>query len=181
MPGYKSLPLSLTAPGAERVRQAETSYRGGNAADAVRLLEEALEASLQLGPVLPGWLCGRLAAIYRSLERYDDEVFLLERYRESQVSDEARTRYDARLTKARAIAHRKRKSDSVGALESVRAIMQRPRRPRSKAGASTGVKSAFSPAVVNAVTVALAMHAEDSLEMSDAPDVGVEPLADLSS
>src|SRR6266576_3902526 len=100
MPGYKALPKSLVAPGADGVRQAESSYRGGNTTDATRLLEEALDVSLKLGPVVPGWLCGRLAALYRTLERYDDEVHLLERYRESQRTEEARTRYDARLSKA---------------------------------------------------------------------------------
>jgi hypothetical protein len=68
--------------------------------------------------------CGRLASIYRSLKRYDDEVELLERYRESQSSEEARTRFDARLSKARAIADRKRRP-STGALETVRQVRHR--------------------------------------------------------
>ena len=59
---------------------------------------------------MPGWICGRLASIYRTLKRYDDEVMLLERYRESQTTEEARTRFDARLSKARAIADRKRRA-----------------------------------------------------------------------
>ena len=71
---------------------------------------------------LPGWLCGRLAALYRALKRYDDEVLLLERYRESQTSEEARTRFDARLSKARAIAERKRRTDTR-ALASVRRVI----------------------------------------------------------
>ena len=54
--------------------------------------------------------------VYRTLKRYDDEVELLERYRESQTSEEARTRFDARLSKARAIAERKRRP-LTGALE----------------------------------------------------------------
>ncbi|MDB4891825.1 MAG: hypothetical protein JWL61_3680 [Gemmatimonadetes bacterium] len=168
MPGYRSLPTSLTAPGADGVRQAESSYRGGDPTDAARLLEEALEASAQRDPVLPGWLCGRLAALYRTLERHDDEVFLLERYRESQVSEEARTRYDARLTKARAIAFRKRKGDGSGALESVRAIIQRPRRSRTRSVRLPASASAFSPRVVNALACALATGVEESAELSDA-------------
>jgi hypothetical protein len=79
-----------------------------------------------MSPVLPGWLCGRLAALYRTQSRYDDEVRLLERYRESQASEDSRTRYDARLSKARAIAHKKRRSDST-ALSSIRSITRRRR------------------------------------------------------
>jgi len=82
---------------------------------------------------MPGWLCGRLASVYRSLKRYDDEVMLLERYRESQHSEDARTRFDARLSKARAIAERKRRAET-GALETVREVRrrssQRRRTPR---------------------------------------------------
>ena len=73
---------------------------------------------------MPGWVCGRLASIYRTLKRYDDEVELLERYRESQTSEEARTRFDARLSKARAIADRKRRP-VTGALETVREVRHR--------------------------------------------------------
>jgi hypothetical protein len=73
---------------------------------------------------MPGWVCGRLASIYRTLKRYDDEVDLLERYRESQTSEEARTRFDARLSKARAIADRKRRP-VTGALETVRQVRHR--------------------------------------------------------
>jgi hypothetical protein len=169
MPGYRSLPTSLTAPGADVVRQAEARYRDGDARIAVQLLEEALESSQKVSPVLPGWLCGRLAALYRSLERYDDEVFLLERYRESQVHEVARTRYDARLTKARAIADRKRKSDVDGPRDSIRALLQRPRRQRTKSvTASADSKCAFSTDVDTALTRALSIGADDSPEMMHA-------------
>jgi hypothetical protein len=47
--------------------------------------------------------------LYRSLERYDDEVRLLERYRDSQHDDALRLRFDARITTARALANRHRK------------------------------------------------------------------------
>ena len=96
MPGYKPLPLSVTGSEADQVRQAESRRRGGDPATAIRLLEDALEASLLLTPVLPGWLCGRLAALYRTIGRHDDEVLLLERFRDSQEVEEARTRYNAR-------------------------------------------------------------------------------------
>ena len=96
--------------------------RAGDATEAVRLLELTLDSCARTKPELPGWLCGRLAALYRSLKRYDDEVLLLERYRESQTSEEARTRFDARLSKARAIAERKRRTETR-ALASVRRVI----------------------------------------------------------
>jgi hypothetical protein len=53
-----------------------------------------------------GQLCGRLAALYRSLYRYDAEVALLERYEATQLNEDAPVRYKARRSKARSIAHR---------------------------------------------------------------------------
>jgi hypothetical protein len=107
---------------AEHVRYAEVLQRAGDPEEAVRLLERTLEDCSLATPELPGWLCGRLAALYRSLKRYDDEVRLLERYRDSQFSEDARTRFDARLSKARAIAERKRRTDTR-ALSSVRRVI----------------------------------------------------------
>ena len=124
MPGYRSLSSHLSGVAAEHAREAEVRQRGGDAESAALLLEEALEASLRVRPELPGWVCGRLASIYRTLKRYDDEVALLERYRDSQTSEEARNRFDARLSKARAIADRKRRSDT-GALATVRQVRSR--------------------------------------------------------
>jgi hypothetical protein len=122
VPGYKALPDEFDGPAAEQVRYAEVLQRAGAAAEAVRLLELTLESCVRTKPELPGWLCGRLAALYRALKRYDDEVRLLERYRESQSSEDARTRFDARLSKARAIAERKRRTDTR-ALASVRRVL----------------------------------------------------------
>src|SRR5919107_140514 len=135
MPGYKALPSFMTGAAADQVREAEARHKIGDSAAAVQLLEEALAASIATRPAYPGWLCGRLAALYRTLGRYDDEVHLLERYRESQTSEEARTRYDARLCKARTIAERKRRPDS-GALDSVRASLGRPRSRRSRSASA---------------------------------------------
>lgn len=155
MPGYKPLPISVIGAEADQVRQAESRRRGGDPETAIRLLEDALEVSLQLTPVLPGWLCGRLAALYRTIGRHDDEVLLLERYSDSQDVEEARTRYNARLSKARTIAERKRRSDS-GALDSVRALMGRPSARRAKARlALAAPEVTFSPAVLAALTAAL--------------------------
>ncbi|HUR29739.1 MAG TPA: hypothetical protein VM509_16225, partial [Planctomycetota bacterium] len=124
MPGYRSLSSHISGRAAEHAREAEVRQRDGDPEAAARLLEDALEASMRVRPELPGWVCGRLASIYRTLKRYDDEVLLLERYRESQSSEEARTRFDARLSKARAIADRKRRPDT-GALATVRQVRTR--------------------------------------------------------
>lgn len=152
MPGYKALPAFMTGDAADQVREAEARHRIGDSATAVALLEEALAASVVLRPILPGWLCGRLAALYRTLGRYDDEVRLLERYRDSQTSEEARTRYDARLCKARTIAERKRRSQS-GALDSVRASLGRPRARRSRGG-SPSQSPQLAPPAPSSVSVA---------------------------
>jgi len=170
MPGYKPLPPSVTGPEADQVRQAESRRRGGDALTAVRLLEDALVASLELRMEIPGWLCGRLAALYRTLGRYDDEVHLLERYRESQQTEEARTRYDARLSKARIIAERKRRSDS-GALQSVRVSMGRPTHRRQAIVQQAVIEHApvFSRAAVDSLTYALAnANSTDTKQLDDA-------------
>ncbi|HEY2065952.1 MAG TPA: hypothetical protein VGG84_08315 [Gemmatimonadaceae bacterium] len=157
MPGYKSLPNTLTGDAADQVREAESCHRNGDSSSAVALLEEALAASIAASGPLPGWVCGRLAALYRSLGRYDDEVYVLERFRESQASDDARTRFDARLSKARTIAARKQRQDS-GALLSIRESLLRPRRRRirGKARLAGEAVSAFADAQLSALSVALA-------------------------
>ena len=127
MPGYRALSSAVTGQVADSAREAELLRREGEPETAVLLLEEALAASRRTTVALPGWLCGRLAALYRTLGRHDDEVALLEHYRDSQSSDEARSRYDARLSKARTIAERKRRSES-GALSSVRKVLGTARR-----------------------------------------------------
>jgi hypothetical protein len=149
MPGYRSLSVHLSGSAADHAREAELSQRHGDPETAARLLEEALQASLRSRPEMPGWVCGRLASIYRTLKRYDDEVELLERYRESQTSEEARTRFDARLSKARAIADRKRRP-VTGALETVRQVRhrssQRRRTPsRGQIALATADDAALDP------------------------------------
>ena len=125
MPGYRDLPEHFSGRIAEGVRHAEVLQRAGANEDAVHLLETALELCTATSPEIPGWLCGRLATLYRTLKRYDDEVRLLERYRDSHArSDEARNRFDARLSKARAIADRKSRLDTM-VLSSVRASVRR--------------------------------------------------------
>jgi len=129
MPGYKSLPEEFNGLAAEQVRIAEVLQRIGAREDAASLLEAALEVCAATSPELPGWLCGRLATVYRTLKRPDDEVHLLMRYRDSQRSDEARTRFDARLSKARAIAERKSRPDTRMLSSVSTAVSRRPADP----------------------------------------------------
>ena len=168
MPGYKSLPLSLKGATADQVRSAEASTRIGDAENALDLLEEALHACMSDGVPLPGWLCGRLAALYRTLERFDDEVRLLERYRDTQVVEDARARFDARLCKARTIAERRRPRDN-GALASVRDVIARPRYHRSVAHDTRdhGTESLFSAETRSALWLALTDHASANDAMLD--------------
>jgi hypothetical protein len=122
VPGYKALPIQFSGDAAQHVRYAEVLQRAGDPSEAVLMLEWSLDVYERTSRELPGWLCGRLATLYRSLRRYDDEVLMLERYRESQSSEDARSRFDARLSKARAIADRKRRTDTR-ALSSVRRVI----------------------------------------------------------
>lgn len=123
MPGYRPLSSAVEGVAAEQVRQAES----GEAGEPLATLESALHEFQRDGLPIPHWLCGRLAACYRVAQRYDDEVRLLERYRESQVTEQNRVRFDARLSKARILAERNRVHDN-GALASIRGI----RKPRSR-------------------------------------------------
>ncbi|MEP6620222.1 MAG: hypothetical protein ABJE47_12945 [bacterium] len=124
MPGYRTLAI-VPADGAEEVHVAEQLRRVGKLAEAAVLMEQALALGLQRSPVVPGWLAGRLASLYRMLARYDDEVRMLEHYRESQVTDDHRGRYDARLSKARAIADLKRRVDSTATVSLSRLVSRR--------------------------------------------------------
>jgi len=154
MPGYKSLPEQFSGPAAEQVRLAELLQRAGANEDAVHLLESALEVCAASAPELPGWLCGRLASMYRTLKRYDDEVGLLVRYRDSQQSEEARVRFDARLSKARAIAQRKTRSDTR-MLASVRTAVNR-RAVEAAALRTPAPDLGFSPEAVSELATAFA-------------------------
>jgi hypothetical protein len=127
MPGYRALPARLSGSAADHVRQAEMWQQDGDLTSAARMLELALEQATRDEGEMPAWICGRLAAVYRSLARYEEEVRLLERCSESQVSEEASARFRARLSKARAIAERRRKTDT-GALQTVREVRTRSRR-----------------------------------------------------
>jgi HD superfamily phosphodiesterase len=130
------LPPRVAGQSAELVREAESKQRDGDLVAAAELLERAIEHGIIAQGALPAWACGRLAAIYRSLSRYDDEVALLERYCESSVTDDAKTRFVARLSKARAIAERRRRLDN-GALKTVKEAKSRLRTRRTTAREAT--------------------------------------------
>ena len=128
MPGYRSLADTVIGDAANFVRAAGLMVVDERPTATAQLLEEALRISREHSSVIPDWLAGRLAAAYRTLRRFDDEVALLECYRDSQTCEQQRVRYDARLSKARAIAAQKTKRSS-GALESVhRVVSGRPLR-----------------------------------------------------
>ncbi|MDB4899720.1 MAG: hypothetical protein JWN53_1528 [Gemmatimonadetes bacterium] len=173
MPGYRALSSNVTGAAADHAREAESLRREGDPHMAVQLLESAIEATRALNAELPGWLCGRLAALYRTLGRYDDEVLLLEQYRESQRTEEARTRFDARLSKARTIAERKRRSDS-GALSSVRKVMGTPRR-RGATAVMRSTSDVAPPAPLLpaelVVRLAAALDRPDATESAELDDV----------
>ena len=129
MPGYRLLPANVTGLAADRTREATLLEEQGDHRHAILMYEQALTASLAERPQLPGFVCGRLAAVYRREGRYQDELDLLERYRDSQTDEDARTRFDARLSKARALAARHMRTECA-ALSSVRAIKPSTRRGR---------------------------------------------------
>ncbi|CAN5142649.1 hypothetical protein BH09GEM1_BH09GEM1_19890 [soil metagenome] len=116
-----------------------------------RCYEDAFSQALASGSELPSFLVGRLATLYRRLGRFDDEIYLLERFRDSLVNDDLQARYRARLTKAQALAAQHRMSDSV-ALASVRASRERSigkrRIRRSQAGADAALRLPGLPAAL---------------------------------
>jgi DNA-binding NarL/FixJ family response regulator len=73
MPGYRALPARLSGSAANHVRQAELRRQDGDVAAAARMLELALELATRDDGGMPAWICGRLAAAYRSLARNDEE------------------------------------------------------------------------------------------------------------
>ncbi|MEP6730944.1 MAG: hypothetical protein ABJE10_09910 [bacterium] len=148
---------SVTGSIADQVREADTSHRFGDKPNAIELLQEALETCRSQHEPLPGWLCGRLAAQYRAMGRCDDEVQLLEEYRDSQVAEDSRTRFDARLSKARTLAERNRRQEN-GAVASVRMVLTKPRRSSSRT-TKTEVRDLHTFTNETRDSLWLAMHA----------------------
>ena len=148
MGGYRIQPDSFTGDLGEVVREAMELASEGRA-DEAALYEGAFSRALEESSEIPASVVGRLAVIYRALGRFDDEIFLLERYRDSLQDDEMQARYRARLAKAHALASQHRISDSV-ALASVRAstarsASKRRRTRRVDAGAAAPEAGARRP------------------------------------
>lgn len=108
----------------DTLREASEQDMKGLSQEAAVLYERAFCQAIEFGTALPSFVVGRLAVLYRRLGRFEDEIFLLERYRDSLVDDDLQARYRARLTKAYSLAAQHRGSDSV-ALASVRASTER--------------------------------------------------------
>ena len=111
------------------VREASELDIEGRSQEAALLYERAFCQAVEFRTALPSFVVGRLAVLYRRLGQFDDEIFLLERYRDSLVDDDLQARYRARLAKAYSLAAQQRGSDSV-ALASVRASTERSIRRR---------------------------------------------------
>ncbi len=124
MGGYRMRTDGFAGDLGELVRSAMECGTEGRAQDAAALYEQAFCLALSGHAEIPASIVGRLAVIYRRLGRFDDEIFLLERYRDSLTDDDMQARYRARLAKAYALASQHRISDSV-ALASVRAATER--------------------------------------------------------
>ena len=125
MPGFIPIPKGVDAS-IDGATRADAYWRVGERRVAVTILEATLDSCAAVNPHLPCWLVLRLAIAYRRMGRYDDEVDVLLRGRASQAQWGEESRYDARLTKAEALADRKRRTDS-GALTILR-IRSRPDR-----------------------------------------------------
>ena len=126
------------------VREASERDVEGRSQEAAVLYERAFCQAVEFGTALPSFVVGRLAVLYRRLGQFDDEIFLLERYRDSLVDDDLQARYRARLTKAYSLAAQHRGSDSV-ALASVRASTERSSRRRRVRTSPTRRSSGAAP------------------------------------
>lgn len=120
MPGYRALPERHSGVVADLTREADLLDKNGQEAEAIALYERALAAASIEGEAMPGFVCGRLALLYRREGRHADEVELLERYQQSHTSERERIRFDARLSKARALLQKTSRSNECGALASIR-------------------------------------------------------------
>lgn len=124
MPGFPPLPLHYAGPVANATRSAQAREDSGDHGSAVSLYEDDVGLASAEEDGLPGFLCARLAVLYRKLGRVEDEIVLLERYAMGLHAHAWPHRFESRLSKARALADRGIRGDS-GALESVRAIQLR--------------------------------------------------------
>lgn len=122
MPGYRALPEHYSGAVADLTREAGVLEENGQHAAAIAVYERALAAATIEDEVMPNFLCGRLAMLYRQAGRHADEVYLLERYQQSQTSERERVRVDARLSKAKALLEKNSRNNECGALASIRGV-----------------------------------------------------------
>jgi hypothetical protein len=106
MPAFP--PLRATAPPehADAAAHADELRQAGRHAEAVVYLSGVIRDLEQLPAHVPAWPYGRLALIHRYRREYDDEVRVLERYQTLVPDGTHRSRFAARLSKARALADR---------------------------------------------------------------------------
>lgn len=107
MPSVDVSDRDTTGFTSQQIRIANALRREGNLPAAVLALELALSGCLADVPVIPAKLCRRLASLYRALGRYEDELRLLEHYRDSQIDASNRARFDTRLQEVRALIARR--------------------------------------------------------------------------
>jgi hypothetical protein len=135
MPGYRPVPASLSGTVADLTREAALLESQGDRTAAVEVYERAVAAAVAEDHMIPSFLCGRLALLYRKLGRHVEEVALLEEYQATQRSERERVRFNARLSKATALMHKAAESRDCGALASIRAFgKSRDRRSGPRVG-----------------------------------------------
>ncbi|MDB4915388.1 MAG: hypothetical protein JWM95_3032 [Gemmatimonadetes bacterium] len=122
MPGYRTLPESVSGIVADLTREAAMLETEGEHAQAGLIYERALCTAAADADSMPAYLCGRLALHYRRLGHHAEEVALLERYQASLRTERERIRFDARLSKAKALMERASRAEECGALSSIRAF-----------------------------------------------------------
>lgn len=96
------------------VAEADSLIRAGDQAAAITRLERAVRDDIARGEPTPARsLYIRLAGLYRTHERYQDELALLDGYVARHPDDTQRTRFRARLSKLRALIGSERTSSVV--------------------------------------------------------------------
>ncbi|MEO7458128.1 MAG: hypothetical protein ABIY52_17855 [Gemmatimonadaceae bacterium] len=110
MPGYRPLRHAESEHHIGIAERADELSREGADAEAACLLEEFIADLESREADLPTWPYGRLAFVYRRMRRYSDEVDLLERYMSLQADEEQAVRFNARLSKARALVAKMNRS-----------------------------------------------------------------------
>jgi hypothetical protein len=110
MPGYRPLQRDESFEHVVLAQQCDTLTRDGHGEEAALMLEKLIAELEASGDDVPMWPYGRLAFVYRKLQRHADEVALLERYIERDPGETEVVRFKARLSKARALLARREKA-----------------------------------------------------------------------